>query len=73
MRQTLKSLYLTHKNVQIEEVKVVKFLWIQVQNILIWTDHVTDLSGKIMKMAGQLGKLPSLYLMQCGVTQLRQK
>lgn len=56
-RKKLKPWYLTHNNVQIKEVAEVTLLGIKIQNNLSWTAHITDLSRKVMTMAGMVGRI----------------
>lgn len=43
-------------DVQTKKVTEVKLLCIKIQISLMWTTHVTDLSKKVMKMAGLFGR-----------------
>ena len=46
--------------VVIHEVSEVKLLGVKIQNNLSWTAHTIDLSKKVMKMAGMVGRIAEL-------------
>lgn len=56
-RRKLKPWHLTYGSVHIEEATEVKLLGVRKQNNLSWAAHITDLSKRVMKMAGMIGRI----------------
>ena len=59
-RKRLGPWSLTYGGVQIDEVSEVKLLGVRIQNNLSWTAHITDLSKRVSKMAGMVGRIAGL-------------
>lgn len=53
----MKPWHLTYGSVHIEEATEVKLLGVKIQNNLSWAAHITDLSKRVMKMAGMIGRI----------------
>lgn len=68
----LKSWYWTYGNVQNKEVTEVKLLGVKTQNNLSWTTQITDLSKRVMKMAGMVGRIATFLIQRHSQGNLSQ-